>query len=223
MKPITQFKDKYYFLSNFFPRLIKDDDFTFQCVESAFQSLKCKEKEDRSAFQMLPAAEAKKKGRTVKLRPDWEDNKLRYMYLLVLLKFQSHPDLRDQLLSTGDAELIEGNTWHDNYWGNCECPRCQSVEGQNHLGKILMRVRNNLHAEKNEELRVLLPDGTTLVAHANRTAEYPGISISLIYPDGIEDQVCYAEYNKDTPEGKELHVGAFCSWREDPVYHDCFN
>ena len=70
------------------------------------------------------------------------------MYFLVLLKFQSHEDLRNQLFATGDAELIEGNDWHDNYWGNCECPRCVSIEGQNHLGKILMRVRNNLRAER---------------------------------------------------------------------------
>jgi ribA/ribD-fused uncharacterized protein len=118
MKNITRFEGKHHFLSNFYPRLIKDGDLTFQCVESAFQSYKCQSREARMEFQFLTAAEAKKKGRTVKLRPDWEEHKHRYMYLLVLLKFQSQPDLRKMLLDTGDTELIEGNGWHDNYWGN---------------------------------------------------------------------------------------------------------
>jgi len=86
-----------------------------------------------------------------------------------------------------------------------------------------MRVREDLRVETIQKLCVLLPDGTTLIAQANRTAEYPAINISLIYSDGHEDQVCYAEYNKDKPEGKELHVDAFSSWREDPVYYDSFN
>jgi len=223
MKPITRFNDKYFFLSNFYPRLIKDDGLTFQCVEAAFQSFKCQSKEEREEFQLLRAFEAREKGRSVKLRPDWEENKRRYMYFLVLLKFQSHPDLREQLLATGDAELIEGNEWHDNYWGNCKCSRCHGIEGQNHLGKILMRVRNILHAEKAEELRVLLPDGNTLIAKANRSAEYPAINISLAQRNGAVDFICFAEYNCDKPDGKEVQIGVYARKFDEPVYYDSFN
>ena len=45
--------------------------------------------------------------------------------------------------TTGDAELIEGNTWHDNYWGVCSCSKCNG-RGKNRLGKLLMKVREEL-------------------------------------------------------------------------------
>lgn len=50
----------------------------------------------------------------------------------------SEPKLRSQLLSTGTAELVEGNWWNDRYWGVC------NGRGENHLGKILMRIREEL-------------------------------------------------------------------------------
>lgn len=53
---------------------------------------------------------------------------------LIMIKFQN-PLLKEKLLNTGDALLIEGNTWRDYYWGECK------GKGENHLGKILMEVR----------------------------------------------------------------------------------
>lgn len=52
--------------------------------------------------------------------------------------------LKKKLLETGDAELIEGNYWHDNTWGQCYCPRCKNKIGENHLGKLLMKIRESL-------------------------------------------------------------------------------
>lgn len=60
------------------------------------------------------------------------------MHDLVLRKFTAHPDLTELLLVTGDAELIEGNTWGDTTWGVCR------GKGENLLGKILMAVRETL-------------------------------------------------------------------------------
>jgi predicted NAD-dependent protein-ADP-ribosyltransferase YbiA (DUF1768 family) len=57
---------------------------------------------------------------------------------MVRLKFSTHQELRERLLATGEAELIEGNTWNDTFWGVCK------GEGQNWLGKILMEVRKEL-------------------------------------------------------------------------------
>lgn len=62
---------------------------------------------------------------------------------LIREKFKN-PELREKLLSTSDAELVEGNTWHDNVWGNCNCPRCIEIEGQNNLGKTLMKIRKEI-------------------------------------------------------------------------------
>ena len=70
-------------------------------------------------------------GRIVELRPDWENIKINVMASLVAQKFMQ-PHLRDMLLATGDAKLIEGNTWGDRFWGQC------SGVGENQLGKILM-------------------------------------------------------------------------------------
>jgi hypothetical protein len=97
-----------------------------------------------AAFQY--PRQAKRAGRQLILRPDWEDAKLDIMYQLVLEKFSKDPVLRQRLLDTGDALLVEGNWWHDQFWGNCTCgkrPQCAG-EGENHLGLILMAVRADL-------------------------------------------------------------------------------
>lgn len=62
----------------------------------------------------------------------------------VALKFESHPDLAEMLLDTGNTKLIEGNSWNDTYWGVC------GGRGKNHLGKILMGVRSQLLAANHE-------------------------------------------------------------------------
>jgi predicted NAD-dependent protein-ADP-ribosyltransferase YbiA (DUF1768 family) len=71
------------------------------------------------------------------------------MYRIQLAKYRQNPHLRAALLATGDAELEEGNWWHDNTWGNCKCERCCGVEGYNMLGNILMKVRKELREEEN--------------------------------------------------------------------------
>jgi ribA/ribD-fused uncharacterized protein len=72
------------------------------------------------------------------MRPDWEQVKILIMTSLVRDKFTRHQDLKEQLLATGDAELIEGNWWGDTFWGVCK------GKGENHLGKVLMKVREEL-------------------------------------------------------------------------------
>lgn len=81
--------------------------------------------------------ESKRLGRKVDLRTDWDLVKLDVMRRVVRAKFEQHPNLAQYLLDTGDAELIEGNTWHDVYWG----VDLKTDEGENHLGKILMALR----------------------------------------------------------------------------------
>ena len=77
-------------------------------------------------------------GKTLDMRPDWDDVRLNIMYDIVLAKFAQNPHLAEKLLATGDAELEEGNTWNDRFWGVCPPG---SGDGENHLGKTLMRIR----------------------------------------------------------------------------------
>ena len=86
---------------------------------------------------------AKRMGRSIHLRADWDAVRIDVMLTLLRAKF-SIPTLAARLLDTGDAELVEGNTWHDNFWGDCHCARCAGIPGQNWLGAGLMVVRSEL-------------------------------------------------------------------------------
>lgn len=142
---INEFRGKYYFLSNFYPCKVEWQGIVYENNESAFQSAKCINLEQRKNFIGLDPSTAKRKGRRVKLRNDWEEIKDQIMYEIVLNKFLQNEDLKDKLLRTGEEKLIEGNTWHDNHFGDCNCsrPKCKQ-KGKNILGKILMRVREEL-------------------------------------------------------------------------------
>jgi ribA/ribD-fused uncharacterized protein len=142
---IEDFRGDYHFLSNFAPAQVTLDGMKFPTVEHAYQAAKTLEPQKRE--QILGASTpglARKMGRKLTQRPDWPEVKVKVMQDLVAQKFDSQPDLIKLLLATGDAELVEGNTWHDNFWGDCRCPRCAEVTGQNWLGRILMEVRERL-------------------------------------------------------------------------------
>jgi ribA/ribD-fused uncharacterized protein len=146
---ITVFDGKYAFLSNFYESKIVHADMIFPTVEHAFQAAKSLSEEEQAAISIAKTPGiAKRLGRKVLLRPDWEEVKERIMYECVKEKFKE-PVLREKLLNIYPAELIEGNTWHDNYWGNCSCEKCKNIEGKNNLGKILMKVRNEIIKEAN--------------------------------------------------------------------------
>lgn len=135
--PIDSFTGDYRFLSNFY---IEPDG---TCVEVEYQASKHVNylhdpKSCLALFEGLGPSRAKKLGRQIPLRRDWEAVKLKVMKELVMAKFEDHPDLAAQLAATGNEELIEGNYWGDVYWGICR------GTGENHLGKILMKVRSLL-------------------------------------------------------------------------------
>lgn len=133
---ISSFRDEYFFLSNFYPVEIKLDGMVYPNAEAAFQAQKTMDVEERRKFSMLKnPVQAKRLGRKVKLRDDWEEVKLDIMTKIVSQKFLQHPRLIELLLQTGDEELVEGNKWGDRFWGVCK------GKGQNNLGKILMKIR----------------------------------------------------------------------------------
>lgn len=142
---IEDFQGDYYFLSNFAPAPVELDGVRYPTVEHAYQAAKTLDPEERENIrQASTPALAKKLGRKVTKRPAWPDLKVDLMRELVRQKFAGQPDLKKRLLATDQAELVEGNTWHDNFWGDCRCARCASSPGQNWLGRILMDVRRQL-------------------------------------------------------------------------------
>lgn len=134
MNTISEFEGQYRFLSNFWSCYVKAEGEWYPSVENAYQAMKMKDPANRARFQHIKASEAKRLGRVLPMRDDWDQIKLDIMYNLVKQKF-SDLKLQGHLLNTEDAILEEGNWWGDNYWGTV------NGYGENHLGKILMRVR----------------------------------------------------------------------------------
>ena len=135
-KPITNFRGDYSFLSNFARVNVKFEGDDYPSVEHAFAAAKTTDPEIRKKIRDIRSpGEAKKFGKTVKLRPDWETVKVGIMRSLIRNKF-SHEDMADELMMTGGRELIEENTWGDKFWG------VSKGEGENQLGELLMDIRD---------------------------------------------------------------------------------
>ena len=166
MDRIDKFEGEYEFLSNFYPCDVEFKGEDYASTEHAYQAAKSTDPAVRATFRAetpcgscsgtgaaseretcficdgngevpITPGKAKKMGRKVALRPDWEQVKNDVMLALLREKFLDST-LRKKLLETGDAELVEGNWWGDVYWGVCK------GVGENHLGRLLMQVRSEL-------------------------------------------------------------------------------
>lgn len=141
---IDSFDGDYFFLSNFYPSPIigVDDGIEYPTVEHYFQAHKVMDFDERRkiAAARTPGM-AKRAGRAVDLRPDWERVKVGIMNEALTEKFKD-PELLQKLLDTGDKRLVEGNNWHDNYWGDCHCPKCMYKTSYNKLGGLLTQIRH---------------------------------------------------------------------------------
>ena len=140
---IKNFSGDNEYLSNFYPHRIKYEGKWYASTEHAFQAAKTVDKDKRKPFQItkgkktIKPGQAKRLGRKLKLRPDWESVKVSIMKICLKAKF-ADPFLKQKLLNTGTEELIEGNTWGDRFWG------VSKGVGQNMLGKLLMELRDEL-------------------------------------------------------------------------------
>lgn len=138
---ITEFKQHYAYLSNFYIAPFEYENRKWRCVEQAYVAYKTTSEDIRDLIEVLDYSpgELKKFGRQIPLREDWNKVKLPIMRNLVGAKFEQNPILMDTLKATAPQELIEGNWWGDRYWGQCPIG-----EGKNHLGKILMEIRDGI-------------------------------------------------------------------------------
>lgn len=136
---IESFTGRYFFLSNFYPNNQDSLEHKYQAAKTYIPA-----EIDKIKAAKTPG-KAKRLGRTVELRKDWEGLKVVIMWTLLEEKFKN-PNLRASLLATGDKKLVEGNLWHDNFWGDCHCDRtnCIITPGWNILGKLLMSLRKKL-------------------------------------------------------------------------------
>jgi ribA/ribD-fused uncharacterized protein len=148
---ISCFADKYFFLSNFYPAKVKLDDLDYPTIEHAYQAAKTTSKVLRIGIrnQKTPG-KAKREGRKLNhsglVRRDWYQVNLGIMEDLIRQKFTVYPELRVMLLETGTAPLQEGNTWGDDFFGVIWDGT--KWVGENHLGKILMKIREELRDKK---------------------------------------------------------------------------
>ncbi|MEU4709462.1 NADAR family protein [Nocardia salmonicida] len=134
-RQITEFRGRYAFLSNF---AWCDMYGRRTTVEHCFQAYKTESLTERNGILRASSPlEARRMGKTVTLRPGWEDIKVLIMQHHLAEKFKD-PYLEAKLLATGDLELIEGNHWGDRFWGVVD------GEGRNELGKLLMALRQEL-------------------------------------------------------------------------------
>jgi hypothetical protein len=143
------FKDEYAFLSNFYQCKVYYRSMPFPTVEHAYQASKTLNFKTINLISNLKPNEAWKAKRIggnpkfTTIREDFDDLKLIIMEPLLVQKFH-YESLKDRLLQTGDQQLVEGNYWHDNYWGECFCRKCKNKTGENNLGKLIMKIRSDL-------------------------------------------------------------------------------
>ncbi len=158
MKSITNFaEEQNQFLANIYPERVSFtyDGIEYRNFETAYQSQKMQKIEDRCHVAKMQPHEAKVYANTRLSRKGWNKPfadeeprpselctclKDKVMYDLLLIKF-SNPELKAQLLATGDAIINKENNHGDIYWGTC-----QGI-GQGKIGKMLMEIRTRLAAE----------------------------------------------------------------------------
>lgn len=156
MNDIYEFRNEYDWMSNFYTcgvylpqeRNVKCLDtisqeklYKFPTIEHAYQASKTLIKDEISQFMLqgLTAGQAKRLGRKITLRNDWDDIKLKIMYSLQKQKYSKNK-FKKLLINTGDCYIMEGNYWKDTFWG----VDLDTMEGENHMGKILMRIRQDI-------------------------------------------------------------------------------
>jgi hypothetical protein len=143
MSIIWKFEGNNRFLSNFYPARVLFERRGYPTAENAYQAAKTLDVEMRRAFTGIPPGEAKRIGQKVPLRPFWDEIKLQVMEDIIRSKFQDE-GLAKMLTDTYPQKLAEGNTWGDQFWGVTYVQFEKKWKGQNHLGRILMRVRADL-------------------------------------------------------------------------------
>lgn len=138
---INRFRDEYAWLSNMYGCDIIYDGHVYPSVENAYQAAKCKFDVEQQIFYTCSPRDAKRFGRNVRMKEDFEANKISIMLDIVRVKFTQNNYLKGKLVDTYPAKIIEGNTWNDHFWGVC------NGYGENKLGLCIMKVRDEIMSQ----------------------------------------------------------------------------
>ena len=140
-----EFKDTriYNWFSNFepFDKPFEYENLIFKTPENFYQAMKTLDLDERIAFQNMTPGKAKRAAREIEIQTGWDNLKIPVMLIALKYKFAKNTKWRAKLDST-EGDLVEWNNWHDNFWGNCICDKCEDVVGKNWLGKLLMQIRD---------------------------------------------------------------------------------
>ncbi|MBK1669081.1 hypothetical protein CKO28_13665 [Rhodovibrio sodomensis] len=133
---IRGFDGQYRWLSNFAPVEVTLDGVSYPSVEHAYQAAKTLDPDERARVRALERpGQAKRAGRTLTIRADWDTVKVQVMRDLQQQKYAQEP-YRANLLATGEREIYEQNTWGDRFWGVDPQGR-----GENRMGQLVMETR----------------------------------------------------------------------------------
>ena len=193
---VMAFRGDYDFLSNMFEAPFTWDGRTYRNSEAAFQSAKTLDPAERARFSEMAGVPAKRAGKRVRLREDWEQVKEDVMEEVLRAKFSQNPALLRRLADTGDLELQEGNRWHDTYWG----VDAATGRGRNRLGRILMRLRS-------EALGIVLREATVTERVSREEREQLALAERQKRLDAMREELNALSW--PALEGRELRTRAF--------------
>ena len=116
----------------------------YRTTENFYQAMKLpKDRLDlRAEIAAMGPFEAKKQIRDKSKytwRADWtKDESIKVMEFILRVKFVPGTSWYEKLMKTGDEEIVEWNNWADLFWGKDVVTK----EGDNHLGELLMKIRD---------------------------------------------------------------------------------
>jgi N-glycosidase YbiA len=188
LKTIPEFQGEYRFLSNFWPCYLMYQDIVYPTAEHAYQAAKVESHDIKISIQNCPTPAAAKdylETHQINPSPEWNiEKKLFVMEEILMIKFGGkEPFLTRALLATGDADLVEGNSWNDSFWGVC------NGKGENHLGRLLVKLREELIRQKEQIIFQL-----TKASHNDALAEALSITQRQLYEKMIAFKIQNKEY-----------------------------
>ena len=151
------FIGQYEFLSNMHLCTVIIGDMVFPSAENAFQAMKCKTHKQMEEFQHITPYEARRRGKDIDVRSNWDKIRIPVMKKVLQAKFEDQ-ELADKLLRTEDMFLCELNYWGDTFWGKAPVVEhhkevdgdvirewtTRKIKGENHLGKLLCEIREEI-------------------------------------------------------------------------------
>lgn len=142
MYDINDLTKNYFYLCNFYMRPMTFNGLNYSNAEAAYQAQKCLYDEDKMLFveggDFSSPREAQKRGQQIAIVDNWDDKRVEVMYEVIAEKFLQNPDLAERLIQTNGQLITEGDRFSDTFWGLTE------DGGENHLGNILMYIRDNV-------------------------------------------------------------------------------